>query len=506
MSDTRVETTAGRSAAQGQRASDADYLDFLDTAAERLSGVRNPQALISELFDLAHSAVGVDVYLHYLLGEDGRLHLGSAFGLDATFLEEGATLELGAAVCGQVAEQRRACQVSEVQRSEDPQNDFIRRIGLQSYACTPLVGGDDRLLGTLGFGRRQGPAFSRDEARVLRTLTRYLAIAYERLRTETALTNSERRLRTALQIDTVGAIFFDMDGRLIDANDAFLRMAGYTRADLESGELSWQALTPPEWLSDSEIAFAELKAHGSTTPYEKQYVRKDGTRWWALFAAKLLPDGTGFEFVLETTDRKQAEKRLELLVLELNHRVKNNLATVQSIARQTLKPGEDPAVAREAFLDRLSALAVAHDILTREQWEGVRLRELAHGVLDALVGGDGRLVVEGPEVRLTPAVSLSVSMALHELGTNALKYGALSRPGGHVALTWSADSWTPSIVEICWREMGGPPVSPPRRRGFGSRLLERGLAADLRRPVELRYEPEGLQATMHIPALPLPDR
>jgi PAS domain S-box-containing protein len=121
---------------------------------------------------------------------------------------------------------------------------------------------------------------------------------------------SEQRFRAALQIRAIGAIFFDMDGRLLDANDAFLAMSGYTREDLASGSLTWQQLTPPEWMTASESAFAELKAMGETTPYEKEYFRKDGTRWWALFAAKRMPDGTGFEYVVDITARKEAEDRL----------------------------------------------------------------------------------------------------------------------------------------------------------------------------------------------------
>jgi PAS domain S-box-containing protein len=132
----------------------------------------------------------------------------------------------------------------------------------------------------------------------------------ERRKAEERLRLSEERFRTALQIETVGAIYFDMEGRLTDANDAFLAMSGYGREDLEAGRLTWRSLTPPEWMDDSERAFAELKATGRTTPYEKEYLRRDGTRWWALFAAKLLPDGTGFEFVLDVTDRKEVEARL----------------------------------------------------------------------------------------------------------------------------------------------------------------------------------------------------
>jgi two-component sensor histidine kinase len=171
---------------------------------------------------------------------------------------------------------------------------------------------------------------------------------------------------------------------------------------------------------------------------------------------------------------KTAQDRLKLMVLELNHRVKNNLATVQSIANQTRRAFPSAADAMEALQVRISALAAAHDILTREQWEGAGIGEVAHGVLDALSGTQDRVIAAGSRIRLRPNVALSLSMAFHELGTNALKYGALSQPGGRVALDWHVDEATGDLL-INWKETGGPPVAPPATRGFGSRLLERAV-------------------------------
>jgi two-component sensor histidine kinase/integral membrane sensor domain MASE1 len=200
----------------------------------------------------------------------------------------------------------------------------------------------------------------------------------------------------------------------------------------------------------------------------------------------------------EIARRAQAEQHQRLLINELNHRVKNTLATVQSIAAQTARGTTDPARSYEAFIERLMALSRAHDVLTRQRWEGAALDEIVAGAMTPFGGEAGeRFAVSGPKVWLEPQSALALAMALHELATNASKYGALSVGKGRVAVDWTvAEDGDAPRLALTWRESGGPAVKAPRRKGFGSRLLERGLPGDLGGTVALDYRKSGLVCTI----------
>ncbi|THD80607.1 MAG: GAF domain-containing protein [Phenylobacterium sp.] len=207
----------------------------------------------------------------------------------------------------------------------------------------------------------------------------------------------------------------------------------------------------------------------------------------------------------EIAERTRAEEHQRLLINELNHRVKNTLATVQSIAAQTRRTTTEPKASYEAFIDRLMALSRAHDVLTKQRWEGAQLEDIVAGAIQPFDDA-GRFRVSGPPVWLEPQTALALAMALHELATNAAKYGALSVAGGAVTLAWTtaADGGGGIDLELIWREAGGPAVTAPTRRGFGSRLLERGLAGELNGEVSVDYRPGGLVCAMRA-KLPLSD-
>jgi PAS domain S-box-containing protein len=198
-------------------------------------------------------------------------------------------------------------------------------------------------------------------------------------------------------------------------------------------------------------------------------------------------------------DRQRAEDHQRLLMAELNHRVKNTMAIVQSIATQSLRDAPDPEEAVATFGERLRALAAAHDALTAESWSGADLRTLIEAGV-AAVEDRAVVTIDGPPVRLGPRIALSLSMALHELATNAVKHGALAAPEGRVAIDWRLEgAGAERRLRLRWRERGGPPVAPPARRGFGSRMLERALAADTRGRATLDFAPEGLVFELDAP-------
>jgi two-component sensor histidine kinase len=189
-------------------------------------------------------------------------------------------------------------------------------------------------------------------------------------------------------------------------------------------------------------------------------------------------------------ERARAEQHQLLLINELNHRVKNTLASVQAIAFQTLKGDVSLPEARARFEARLMALSRAHNLLTSENWGGASLERVVRDATEHLAGEGDRFDVSGEPLRLAPRAALALAMALHELGTNAAKYGALSVEGGRIGLSWTSDG---DRLRLEWREQGGPRVEPPARRGFGSRLIERGLEADLGGRATLTFDPAGVR-------------
>jgi PAS domain S-box-containing protein len=215
---------------------------------------------------------------------------------------------------------------------------------------------------------------------------------------------------------------------------------------------------------------------------------------WLLVRAKFLHNRDGSHagsigVIMDITDRKRSERNQALLVAELNHRVKNTLAVVQSLAYQSFSRSNDPRGAISAYEGRLNALASAHNLLTRENWKSAEITQIVRQALLPFCA-DNRCQISGPTARVQSRVAVSLTLAFHELATNATKYGSLSTDEGQVHVSWDV---VEDGLEIVWQETGGPLVQEPKTQGFGTRMLRRALASDLGGRVDLRFDPEGLR-------------
>lgn len=294
--------------------------------------------------------------------------------------------------------------------------------------------------------------------------------------------------------------------RIEYVNAGFTRMTGYA-ADEVLGRSPRMLQGPGTDRAVLDKMRADLEA-GRATRGEAINYRKDGSEFvieW-LITPVLDADGRVAHWVSaqrDVTERKRAEARQRRLLDEVNHRVNNALAAVQSVAAQTLRAAPQSGVVKAAFLGRLFALSRAHDLLARGCWAGACLRDLAEAQLAPHRDGDAaRVQAAGPGVWLRPGAAVALGMALHELAANAAAHGALSAPGGRVRLGWSVGPGVAGGERLClrWAEEGGPPVpGPPERRGFGSRLVERGLAQELRAEARLLFEPPGVRCEIDAP-------
>ena len=293
---------------------------------------------------------------------------------------------------------------------------------------------------------------------------------------------------------------------LIFANDSFLSLAGYERQEVLGQSFDFLIGRPvdPNALGQVETAFA----NNSGSNLEMCFRRKDGSTFWAAVFVSPIRDKTGevvqyFASFVDITKHMKEEEHLRFLLDELNHRTQNTLATVQAIAVQTLHGVADKEVV-DAFEGRILALSKAHTLLGRKLWKSVGLRDLIDQILEPFGLNDRRarhFTIKGDDVPVQPKAALTLAMVFHELATNAAKYGALSNgAAGKIDITWQVEP-TPQgdRMRLRWQESGGPPVKPPGRKGFGSRLIEGGLAQDLDGEVHLDYDPAGLVCQITMP-------
>jgi PAS domain S-box-containing protein len=323
----------------------------------------------------------------------------------------------------------------------------------------------------------------------------------ERDKAARALRDSEERFRMAVETSPSGMVMTDGQGRIVLVNAQAEKLFGYDREELIGQKVE---ILVPERFRQTHPDFRD--AYGGR-PIARPMgagrdlfaLRKDGGEVPVEIGLSPMETADGrmtLAAIVDISERKRADSQRELLLEELNHRVKNTLAVVQGIAHQTFNGSEVLRQAKLAFEGRLIALAAAHNLLTLSNWQEASLEQLASDALQARSANRDRVHLTGPATLLPPKEALAITMALHELCTNAMKYGALSNDDGRIELSWSRREGPPAHFRLLWRERGGPVVTPPGRRGFGTQLVERTLAQELDGEVVMEFRPDGLVCTI----------
>jgi two-component sensor histidine kinase/PAS domain-containing protein len=308
----------------------------------------------------------------------------------------------------------------------------------------------------------------------------------------------QRTFDLAMTASKMGTWRYTLADNICVYDDNAQQLYGLTEARFLHDEQGVKAKFHPDDMARMWASVAKALDPQGDERYDVEYRVKqiDGSWRWLSAWGLVEFEGKGAERKAvaiagasrDLSQAKQAEESQRLLLNELNHRVKNSLATVQSIVLTSLRSAVDLETARKAVSARIVSLAGAHDLLTDRSWAGANLNDLVARVIAPF--GSGQIAIDGPSLDVPPKQALALSLALHELATNAAKYGALSRSGGRVELRWKVRN---EKLHLTWRESGGPRVAAPSRRGFGSRLLKEVLASDLDGQCRLEFAPEGVR-------------
>jgi PAS domain S-box-containing protein len=309
-----------------------------------------------------------------------------------------------------------------------------------------------------------------------------------------------KRLASIIASSEDAILGIDLSMMVTDWNDGAEKLYGYSSSEILGRPVT--VLIPADRVDEEARIIARIRAGERIETHETIRRHKSGKLLEVSLTVSPIYDADGSivgasKIARDITARKEAERAQEVLIGELNHRVKNILATVAAIARQTFAGARDIEAARAAFDARLQSLARAHDLLTHGNWGAASLRRVVAEALSAY--STERVDITGPDISISPKAVVAIALIVHELATNAAKYGALSAESGKISVSWKLEGSPDSLLRLLWSESGGPPVRPPSRRGFGSRLIEAMSSGQLNGRAELAYDESGLRCLISAP-------
>ncbi|BDI60853.1 sensor histidine kinase [Qipengyuania nanhaisediminis] len=399
--------------------------------------------------------------------------------------------------CAKVRDNSVCCFADQIQ-NRFPKDEMLVDMGAQSYAGIPLRSADGAVLGLIAVLDENPFPDPQAVTDILQLFSGRAAAELERITTASL----SERLGKIVEASVSEAYVFDGESYQFElVNRGARRNLGYTMEQMRS-------LTPwdlkPQYNREEFIAFVAPLKHGETDAlrFETVHERADGSHYPVAVSLQYFPEAGGvfFASITDETERKKRAEHEQLLLREVNHRAKNILAVVQVLARQTARRNPDDYIDRlEA---RLMALSASHDLLVDHSWQDVPFENLIRSQLghyQPLIGE--RITLAGPSLKVKASAAQTLGMALHELSTNAAKYGALSNDSGTIAIAWDESmAGDEKMLELSWSERGGPAVTPPEKTGFGSVMIERSLIGQFSCDVDIDYAQEGLSCRFCAPA------
>jgi PAS domain S-box-containing protein len=445
-----------------------------------------------------------------LLDQEGKhlLH-GAAPGLPQAYNDaiHGGAIGPGMGSCGTAAFFGMPVFVSDI--ASDPlwsdYRDLALAHGLAACWSTPIKAADGRVLGTFAIYYREPRSPTLEDIDAIGLITHTAALAIERDLSERLLRESEARLQEALTAGRVMAFEWDPATRQSHRSANAALILGSESKEGGGGKVNtFLARVHPDDRARFKAHLFGVSRERPSFSVSFRYLRPDGREVWLEETASAEFDAAGRCVRLkgltrDITEQKRAEERQNLLIAELDHRVKNALACVAVVAQHTRERSRCMDEFVERLTGRIQSMANTHALLSRGRWQGASVSDLARCVLAPCLA-EGNAVVEGPEVVLSAEATQALAMAIHELVTNAAKYGALSTPEGRVSVRWDCrrgDRRRRLVLD--WQETGGPPVVPPSHRGYGTSVIRDLIPYELGGAVDLSFAPEGVRCRLDIP-------
>ena len=491
---------------EARSAKDAAALRRLNAASARLWQTRNLNAGLNEMLVAAVELLGGDMGNIQLLDPaKGALVIAAQKGFQQPFLDFFKEVSADEdSACGRALRTGERIIIEDVDADQGfaPYRVVAHAAGYRAVQSTPLIGRHGKRLGVLSTHFRMVHRPTEHDLQLLDLYARQAADFIEHQWSDEALRQSEERYKGVYNNAGTGIYIADLSGRYRYCNPAYASVHGYTEDELRKLKMK-DVVYPEDWPPHQPQVERLISGKIPSFEITNRCVTKRGELLWMHKHVSLLRDAAGrpdsiIALVTNVTERKKNEDCIALLMREVNHRSKNLLMLVQAIARQTNAP-EDFL---HHFDERIQALAAGDDLLVKNDWKGVDFEDLARSQLAHVIDPRGaRIRLSGPPILVSASAAQTLGMALHELATNAGKYGALSNPTGLIELFWDKNDAFQSggLFTLDWRESGGPPVPEPSHSGFGSSVICSMVEYNLDANVDLNFLPSGLEWRIRCP-------